>query len=126
ATWAAIFLSDQFNDDLLDWEDDLQHGRYTLPLLLAAQAEGDSVEALPGLRQAEIKRRLDKYGILPQMSDKALALLEGAKADLLQLNLGGTRLCAFVDKRLAYTLETKRRLHAATIFNQLANLLTQP
>lgn len=95
-----LVLADQLSDDALDWYKDYQAGRYALPVSLALEAVGDTLEAASALDAEELEARLERHGILIYMVEQAISVLQESRTSLKGAGLERTKLYAFLEARV--------------------------
>jgi hypothetical protein len=120
-----LLLADQLNDDALDCGKDYQAGRYTLPVLLALEVEGDSLEAASALSPDELHARIKRYGIVVHMTEQAVSVLEDVRTSLSGAGLGTTKLYTFFGKRIERVQRYQRYHRAIYLLGGMASLLTK-
>lgn len=115
-----FLLADQLSDDALDWCEDFQAGRYTLPVVMALQATGKTLEAVSGLEIEDLETCLEQNGILVDMIEQAITLLENTRTSLREAGLGRSKWYAFLEKRLEIMRRQCRYLYASQFFGRLS------
>jgi hypothetical protein len=120
-----LVLADQLSDDALDWREDLQAGRYTLPVLQALEAGGDSPEAISSTKIEELEARLERHAILANMVEQAISLLEESITGLDGAGLGESKLCVFLRARTKRFQRQERYYQAIRLFEHLSRSLTK-
>lgn len=77
-----MLFAGQLLEDISDWEEDFRNHRCTLPLLLALESEGDTPAALKTVPLEDMTERIERHGILHNLLEHAIHILEACKAAL--------------------------------------------
>jgi hypothetical protein len=120
-----LTFADQFGDDAYDRFDDHRARRATLPVVLAADAEGRSIRDVLELHPDDFEDLLVKHGILLQMCDYGVEALRQAKRELDALGYGSTRLGQLLDLRIEQEQTRKQHFTAMSVFRGLSRRLVR-
>ncbi len=99
AYYTHLTFVDQLLDDANDWRDDFEGGRWTLPVVLALDAENRPIEDVAQVSGDELQFWIDRHRVLVQMAELAETLLSEARAALQTLPLDDSPLHTVLAQR---------------------------
>jgi len=104
-----LTFADQLLDDANDWKADFSSGRYTLPVILALEAEQLSLDDARQLSLDDFQLLINRHRILVRLSEAAAELLEGAAAALRTTSLSDSHLHDVLRQRQQVARRTSHR-----------------
>ena len=122
-TYDLLTFADQFGDDAYDWPDDYQAKRATWPLAQLVEREGITLEALFALGPKEVENRLIKHGILLEMCDHAVTVLETARQALVTEGFDHSKIVRLLNQRIEEEKLRKRNFIAIFFLEGIARRL---
>jgi hypothetical protein len=120
-----LVFADQLSDDALDWRDDYQAGRYTLPVVLAANIAGASLDEVAQWGSNKLETRLEQDGLLVLMAEQAVAVLAEALGKLNAADLRHTKWADFLTERHNLMQRQVRYRHAIRFTSGLLQALNK-
>lgn len=121
--YELMTLADQYGDDAIDWQDDYEAKRATLPIVMLSEAEDMAYDDIFNLSVDEMENLLNKNQILQQMIDYAQEYLREAKA-LLPQDCHNTWLANFIESRQEDERRRKRNFTAIALLRTLSSRLS--
>lgn len=118
--YEVIRLVDFLLDDAADWREDAQLGRCTLPVVMAADAAGCLLADFGPDRLLDLEDWLGRYGILVQIAELAISLLEAAQQSLMSLGYMEKTIGTVISNHLHTAQEARLSYQKNRVFQALA------
>ena len=118
-----LTFADQLLDDANDWKGDFGMGRYTLPIVMALEAENIPLANAGQISVDEFQLSMDRHRILVQLAEHAASLLEEAQTVLSALPRTDSPLHEVLRQRLIVAQRANKRYHAMRMMMAFLNRL---
>lgn len=123
AYYKKIALADQLLDDAMDWRDDFRVGRYTLPVVMALEAQNIPFEEASSISENAYDNAIIKHEILQQIAQIALDLFAEVSQTLHEMDARESTLADFLQQRIELAEHSVRRYNAMGLLDNFSKAL---
>ncbi|MCU0499890.1 MAG: hypothetical protein MUF87_21275 [Anaerolineae bacterium] len=123
AVYDRLVFVDLLLDDAVDWEVDFQRGRYTVPIVQAAQIAQIPIDQLASWTMPQLEQIILNHQLQLELSQKAMTLLEESMAILQTHHYAESKIGQFIRERKRIAEQSVQRYHKLHSLNNFINRL---
>lgn len=123
AVYDRLVFVDLLLDDAVDWEVDFQRGRYTVPIVKAAQIAQIPIDQLASWTIPQLEQMILDHQLQLEMSQKAMTLLDESMAILQAHDCTEFKIAQFIRERKVIAEQSIQRYHKLHSLNNFINRL---